>query len=70
MAIPVVFSTGSLHPFGLERVFGWAAEAGFDGVEVMMDDRWDTHQPAYLAGLVERHELPILALHPPIYGGA
>ena len=70
MAVPVVFSTGSLHPFGLERVFGWAAEAGFDGVEVMMDDRWDTHQPAYLAELVERHGLPILALHPPIYGGA
>ena len=70
MSVPVVFSTGSLHPFGLERIFGWAAEAGFDGVEVMMDDRWDTHQPAYLAGLVERHGLPILALHPPIYQGA
>ena len=70
MSVPVVFSTGSLHPFGLERIFGWAAEAGFDGVEVMMDDRWDTHQPAYLAELVEQHGLPILALHPPIYQGA
>ena len=70
MSVPVVFSTGSLHPFGLERIFGWAAEAGFDGIEVMMDDRWDTHQPAYLANLVERHGLPILALHPPIYQGA
>jgi len=68
--VPVVFSTGSLHPFGLERVFGWAAETGFDGVEVMMDDRWDTHQPAYLNGLAERYGLPILALHPPIYTGA
>jgi sugar phosphate isomerase/epimerase len=70
VSVPVVFSTGSLHPFGLERIFGWAAEAGFDGVEVMMDDRWDTHQPAYLAELVEKHGLPILALHPPIYQGA
>ncbi len=69
-AIPVIFSTGSLHPFGLERVFGWAAETGFDGVEVMMDERWDTHQPAYLKGLAEMHGLPILALHPPIYTGA
>jgi sugar phosphate isomerase/epimerase len=68
--IPVIFSTGSLHPFGLDRVFGWAAEVGFDGVEVMMDDRWDTHQPAYLNGLVGSHGLPILALHPPIYTGA
>lgn len=70
MSVPVAFSTGSLHPFGLSRVFGWAAEAGFDGVEVMMDDRWDTHQPAYLDGLVGRHGIPILALHPPIYRGA
>jgi len=70
VSVPVVFSTGSLHPFGLERIFGWTAEAGFDGAEVMMDDRWDTHQPTYLAELVEKHGLPILALHPPIYQGA
>lgn len=70
MSVPLVFSTGSLHPFGLERVFGWAAEAGFDGVEIMMDDRWDTHQPGYLVDLADRHGLPILALHPPIYRGA
>ena len=70
MSVPVIFSTGSLHPFGLDRVFGWAAEAGFDGVEVMMDDRWDTHQPRYLDGLARRHGVPILALHPPIYQGA
>jgi sugar phosphate isomerase/epimerase len=70
VSVPVAFSTGSLYPFGLERVYGWAAEAGFDGVEVMMDERWDTHQPAYLQDLAERHGLPILALHPPIYAGA
>ena len=70
MSIPVVFSTGSLYPFGLERVYAWAAEAGFDGVEVMMDERWDTHQPHYLNGLSERYELPIKALHPPLGRGA
>ena len=70
MPIPVIFSTGSLHPFGLDRIFGWASEVGFDGVEVMMDDRWDTHQAHYLSELSERHSLPILALHPPIYQGA
>ena len=70
MSAPVVFSTGSLHPFGLERVYGWAAEVGFDGVEVMMDERWDTHQADYLKGLARRHGVPILALHPPLYRGA
>lgn len=70
MTVPVVFSTGSLHPFGLDRVYGWAAQTGFDGVEVMMDERWDTHQHAYINELAERHGIPILALHPPIYRGA
>jgi hypothetical protein len=70
MTIPVIFSTGSLHPFGLERVYSWASEAGYDGVEVMMDDRWDTHQSAYLGHLVEKYGLPIRAFHPPLYGGA
>jgi sugar phosphate isomerase/epimerase len=70
MTIPVVFSTGSLYPFGLGRVYAWAAEAGFDGVEVMMDERWDTHQRAYLERLREEHGLPILALHPPLRRGA
>ena len=70
MALPVGFSTGSLYPFGLERVYGWAAEVGFDGVEIMMDERWDTHQEFYLRALVERHGVPILALHPPLRRGA
>ena len=70
MSIPVIFSTGSLYTFGLDRVYGWAAEAGYDGVEIMMDERWDTHQRAYLEHLEERHGLPILALHPPLRRGA
>ena len=70
MTVPVVFSTGSLYPFGLERVYAWAAEIGFDGVEIMMDERWDTHQADYLVGLVDRYELPIRALHPPLGRGA
>ena len=70
MPVPVIFSTGSLYPFGLDRVYAWAAEAGFDGVEIMMDERWDTHQDAYLQELAEKHGIPIMALHPPIYRGA
>lgn len=67
--IPVLFSTGSLYSFGLDRIFGWAAEAGYDGVEVMMDERWDTHQQAYLEHLMQTHGLPVSALHPPIGRG-
>jgi sugar phosphate isomerase/epimerase len=70
VTIPVVFSTGSLHPYGLDRVYAMAAEAVYDGVEIMMDDRWDTHQADYLNGLAERHGIPIRALHPPLFRGA
>lgn len=70
MTIPVIFSTGSLYPFGLERTYAWAAEAGFDGVEIMMDERWDTHQADYLGSLAQRHGVPVMALHTPLYRGA
>ncbi len=70
MTIPVVFSTGSLYPFGVERVFAWISEVGYDGAEVMMDDRWDTHQAEYLKELSGRHGVRIMALHPPIFQGA
>jgi sugar phosphate isomerase/epimerase len=70
MAVPVIFSTGSLYPFGLDRVYGWLSETGYDGAEIMMDERWDTHQEDYLRDLAERYGVPILALHPPLRRGA
>lgn len=70
MSIPVIFSTGSLYPFGLDRVYGWAVEAGYDGVEIMMDERWDTHQAEYLRGLADKYGIPVRALHPPLFRGA
>lgn len=70
MIVPVIFSTGSLYPFGLERTYAWAAEAGFDGVEIMMDERWDTHQDFYLRDLAERNGIQIQALHTPLRRGA
>jgi sugar phosphate isomerase/epimerase len=70
VTIPVIFSTGSLYPFGLDRSYAWAAESGYEGIEIMMDERWDTHQDAYLNHLAEKHGIPILALHTPLHRGA
>lgn len=58
-------STGSLYTYGLDRVFALAAEAGFDGIEVLIDPRFDTRQPIYLRRLMERYGLPILSVHAP-----
>lgn len=60
-----IFSTGSLYSYSLDRVFAFAAEAGFDGLELMVDDRWDTRQADFLQELIQRHSLPILAVHSP-----
>jgi len=61
----IAFSTGSLYTYGLDRVFRLAREAGFDGVEIIVDNRLDTQDGDYLRRLQERHDLPILSLHSP-----
>lgn len=61
----VVFSTGSLHFMDISQTFELVAEAGFDGVEVLCDHRWATRDPQYLQKMIERYQLPILALHVP-----
>jgi sugar phosphate isomerase/epimerase len=60
-----LFSTGSLWTYGTERCFDVAARAGFDGIELMVDQRWDTRQPDYLNGLAERFGQPVFAVHSP-----
>lgn len=60
-----IFSTGSLYTYGTERCFGMAAVAGFDGIELMADHRWDTRQSDYVNDLIQRTGLPVLALHSP-----
>lgn len=61
----VALSTGSLYTYGLARVFDLAAEAGFDAVEILADQRLDSRQPAYLRRLMQESGLPIAAIHSP-----
>jgi sugar phosphate isomerase/epimerase len=61
----IALSTGSLYTYGIGRVFALAAQAGFDGIEVLIDDRWDTRQASYLQRLSDEHHLSICSLHNP-----
>ncbi len=65
----LALSTGSLHNYGLDRVFALACRTGFQGVEVIVDTRWDTRQSSYLRELVQRHSIPIVSLHAPFIHG-
>ncbi len=60
-----ILSTGSLYNYSLDRVFALAAESGFDGIEVLIDHRWDSRQSDHLRQLMESHQLLVPALHSP-----
>lgn len=61
----IALSTGSLYSYGMARVFELAAQVGYDGIEVLVDHRPDTRDPAYLRRLASEYGLPIVALHNP-----
>jgi len=61
----LTLSTGSLYTYGISRVFELAAEAGFEAIEILIDHRWDSRQPAYLRRLSLESGLPIVAVHSP-----
>ncbi len=65
----IAFSTGSLHTYGIARVAQLAAAAGFDGLELMVDDRWDTRDAAHLREVVQSAAIPILSVHAPFRPG-
>lgn len=61
----LLLSTGSLRYYELDRVFEIARDTGFDGIELIVDERWDTTDPVYLKRLIRRYGLPIPSLHTP-----
>ncbi len=61
----LIFSTGSLYLLDTAQCFELAAQAGFDGIEIMCDDRFSTRDPHYLNSLSERYNLPVLVAHTP-----
>ncbi|MFQ5610600.1 MAG: sugar phosphate isomerase/epimerase family protein [Anaerolineae bacterium] len=62
---PIILSTGSLYNFDVDSAMAFAREAGFDGLELVIDWRTETYRRKRLETLVARHGLPILALHSP-----
>jgi sugar phosphate isomerase/epimerase len=61
----ILFSTGSIWSYSTARCFLFASQARFDGIELMVDQRWETRQVDFLKSLVDQYQLPILAVHSP-----
>ncbi len=61
----LTLSTGSLYTYGLARTFELMGGSAFDGVELIVDNRWDTRQADYINALVAQWGIPVHSLHAP-----
>ena len=62
----IALHTDSLHQYGLNRIFKFAEEAGYDGIEIgVVKSNFDTQNAAYIKELSTQYKLPVLALHTP-----
>lgn len=64
----ISLSTGSLYIYPLRWTFSLAKRAGFDGLELVIGPEVDVRGAAYVAKLVQEFQLPVLTVHPPLYG--
>ncbi len=64
---PILFSTGSLHVEEISTCFKLAKEAGFDGIEIIIDRRRSTFNPVTLNRLSDQYNLPIKVIHNPFF---
>lgn len=60
-----IFSTGSLYVCDTAYCFELAANAGFDGIELMCDHRYSTRDPHYIRQLMARYDQPVRVVHTP-----
>lgn len=63
--IPVGLSTISVFPRGVEDGFRLSAEAGYDGVEVMVTTEARTRDADRLRMFAKAYDQPIMAIHAP-----
>ena len=62
---PVLAATGPFFMFSLEETFELIADAGFDGVELMITQDRLSQDPHRLGALAARYGLPVPAVHGP-----
>lgn len=63
--IPIGLSTAAAFPEQTAAAFAMAAEAGYDGVEVMVQTDVTSQTPDALARLVDEYQVPVLSVHSP-----
>jgi hypothetical protein len=64
-AIKVGLSTASVYPMRTEAAFEYAAELGYDGVELMVWAETVSQDIGAVATLARRYNMPVLSVHAP-----
>ncbi len=64
-AIKVGLSTASVYPLRTEAAFAYAAELGYDGVELMVWAEPVSQDMGAVAKLSHRYNVPVLSVHAP-----
>lgn len=65
----IALHSSSLHKYGLNRIFEFAKEAGYDAIEIQVDkNNYDTQNAEYIKKLSNEFDLLIVALHAPENG--
>jgi sugar phosphate isomerase/epimerase len=64
----ISLSTGSLYIYPLRWTFSLAKRAGFDGIELVIGPEVDWRGAGYINRLSNEFQLPVLTVHPPLYG--
>lgn len=59
----ITLSTDSLRGYGLNRIFEFIKEAGYDGVDLYVDPKdFDTQDADYIKKLIDEFGLPVVSL--------
>ncbi|MFC1647799.1 sugar phosphate isomerase/epimerase family protein [Patescibacteria group bacterium] len=59
----LALSTDSLKGYGMNRIFQFAKEAGYDGVDIKIsENNYDSQNGEYIKKLSSKHKLPVLAI--------
>jgi sugar phosphate isomerase/epimerase len=61
----IALSTASTYPESTAHAFGYAAQLGYDAVEVMVGIDALSQQTSAIKQLIEHHEMPVCAIHAP-----
>jgi len=59
----ILLNSGTLHNYGLNRLFEFAKKAGYDGIELIIDNNSDTRQAHYIKRLECEIGIKVLSVH-------